>query len=658
MATEDQYREIFQAEALENFEELNKLFTRLEKNYSDKKAINAIFRITHTLKGNALGMGFKDIGDMAHVMEDIFGEVRENKLELDPDIFDALFKALDKLGELIDSLKTNKKVRYKGLKTKLKVILRKAQEESVDENAEGGVALTADEPEVVSSDNTEVNSQSENEEPKKPAKKRRKKKVEKKTEEVVDNKEIQQEESLTELVEETEEIQIEEEKQETPELEEEVLVSPPVEVKTSDDSEEEEEDDEEEEEEEESETKIAFSDLVQVPVRKLDELLNLVGELIIERDRILATATGARNEYSRLMRITSDIQYSVMDVRLVQVGFLFNKFHRVLRDAARVEGKKVNLNLEGTETEIDRNVLQIISDSMIHLVRNSVGHGIEKPDDRIKAGKPEEGTVTLRARNESDTVVIEIQDNGKGIDPKIIAEKALKKGFVTKEHLKLMSDNEIRMLIFEPGFSSMDEVTAISGRGVGMDVVKRSIDSIGGSIELDSEVGKGSTISLFLPSSMAVKGALLFILNEQEFAIPLSHTEAVVQFKKNDIHKVKSGLMATYLQQTISIIFLDDAFEAADSVLLHKEQMFQKSLAKRTDDDELNVVIVNHNGTLIGVVVDRLLQQKDIVEKPLRKPVDQIGLFSGATILGNGAVCPVLNIPGLVNHVFRGGRRQ
>ena len=625
MAQEDQYREIFQAETLENFEELNKLFTRLEKNYADKKAINAIFRITHTLKGNALGMGFKDIGDMAHVMEDIFGEVRENKLELDPEIFDALFKALDKLGELIDSLKTEKKVRYKGLKTKLNVILKKAKEETLSEESEGGVALTSE----VAETESKVAEPAEEV----PAKKRRKRKVEEVTSET-----SQAEEKGKEITEET--------------------TSSPVasdEVVQTEDLEDE---DEDEEEEEQAETKIAFSDLVQVPVRKLDELLNLVGELIIERDRILATASGARNEYSRLMRITSDIQYSVMDVRLVQVGFLFNKFHRVLRDAASMEGKKVNLELEGTETEIDRNVLQIISDSMIHLVRNSVGHGVEKPDERLKVGKSEEGTVTLRARNESETVVIEIQDNGKGIDPKIIAEKAIKKGFVTKEHLKLMSDNEIRMLIFEPGFSSMDEVTAISGRGVGMDVVKRSIDSIGGSIELDSEVGKGSTISLFLPSSMAVKGALLFVLNEQEFAIPLSHTEAVVQFKKSDIHKVKNGLMATYLQKTISVIFLDDAFETADASKLHQDQLFQKSLNELKSDQELNVVIVNHNGTLIGIVVDRLLQQKDIVEKPLKKPVEKISLFSGATILGNGAVCPVLNIPGLVNHVFRGARRQ
>lgn len=619
MATEEEYREIFHAEADENQEELNRLFTVLEKDHKSKKSIDAIFRITHTLKGNALGMGFKAIGAMAHTLEDIFGEIRAGKLELDGDIFSELYKGLDTLTELIDALRSGKKVKYLGIKTKLGVILRNAKAEQ--EAAAGGEAPA----EVV-----------EEKPVKKPAAKKAKpKKEEEKVEEVKEEEQAPEEVNFDAVV-----------------------------AETNNEPEEVEETEEEEEEDGEAEVEdapnITFSDLVQVPVRKLDELMNLVGELVIERDRIMqlsndySEAEGNRSkvDFSRLVRITSDLQYSVMDVRLVQVSFLFNKFHRVVRDAANSEGKKVNLELEGTETEIDRNVLSIISDSMIHLVRNCVGHGIEKPEDRVKKGKSETGTITLKARNENDNVVIEIVDDGGGIDPKTIAKKAIEKGLTTKELIKHMTDQDIIMFIFEPGFSSMETVTAISGRGVGMDVVKRSIDSIGGTVTVDSKIGKGTVINLFLPSSMAVKGALLFELEDQEYAIPLSYTEAVVSFKKSEIHKVSQGLMATYLDKTLSIIFLRDLFELNDEYDNYQGATFHQSFDNWPEDKQLHVVVVHYNGRDVGFVVDKLLQQKEIVEKPLMKPVDTVKLISGVTILGSGNVCLVINVISIVQHVF------
>ena len=627
MATEEEYREIFHAEADENQEELNRLFTVLEKDHKSKKSIDAIFRITHTLKGNALGMGFKAIGAMAHTLEDIFGEIRAGKLELDGDIFNELYKGLDTLTELIDALKSGKKVKYLGIKTKLGVILRNAKEEQAKEA--GG------------------DSAEEVKEEKAPAKKAPAKKAAAKKE---------KEEKTEEPAPEDKKEEVEEEEK----VAEEVNFDNIVPGGTVDEEEEEEEGVEEEADDAPS---ISFSDLVQVPVRKLDELMNLVGELVIERDRIMqlsndyAAAEGKRSsvDFSRLVRITSDLQYSVMDVRLVQVSFLFNKFHRVVRDAANSEGKKVNLELEGTETEIDRNVLSIISDSMIHLVRNCVGHGVEKPEDRVKSGKNEVGTITLKARNESDNVVIEIVDDGGGIDPKRIAKKAIEKGLTTKELLKHMTDQDIIMFIFEPGFSSMETVTAISGRGVGMDVVKRSIDSIGGTVQVNSIIGKGTTITLFLPSSMAVKGALLFELENQEYAIPLSYTEAVVSFQKNEIHKVSQGLMATYLDKTLSIIFLRDLFELNDEYDNYKGATFHQNFDSWPADKQLHVVVVSYNGKDVGFVVDKLLQQKEIVEKPLMKPVDTVKLISGVTILGNGNVCLVINVISIVQHIFSYG---
>jgi two-component system, chemotaxis family, sensor kinase CheA len=563
MSTEkdNEYREIFLAEALENYTEMNRLLTVLEKNITDTKAVQALFRITHTLKGNATGMGFDKIAEMAHVMEDFFGEVREGRLTLSAELFSSVFKAADVLGELIDAIKTPKEVKYRGIKTKLEVFIKNVKQESAQatasspESSTKEVALDASKPSLA------------------------------------------QEES-----------------------------HPETEVES---------------------INVSFSDLVQVPVKKLDNLLNLVGELIIERDRIIANSahTHSSNEYSRLNRISSDLQYSVMDVRLVQVGFLFNKFHRIVRDAASKEGKKVSLKLEGTETEIDRNILQVISDSLIHLIRNSVGHGVEKPEERKKKGKPEEGTVTLSATSESDTVLIVIKDDGAGIDPQRIKQKAIEKGVVSLQEANQMSDRDLIRLIFEPGFSTMDQVTAISGRGVGMDVVKRALDSIGGTIQVDTMIGEGSIFTLSLPSSMAVKSTLLFDLDNQTYAIPLSYTESVISIYKSDIHKTASGLITVHLDNTIHIVFLADLF--AQSIGNQKEK--HHSFDKLHPEQKLEVVVVIFNGKRIGFIVDKLLQQKEIVEKPLRKPFDTIPFLSGVTILGNGNVCLALSIPGIMN---------
>lgn len=562
---EQEYKEIFLAEALENFTEINRLLTVLEKNVTDAKAIQAIFRITHTLKGNATGMGFEKIADLAHVMEDLFGEIREGRVALGNDMFTSIFKAADVLGELIDAIKSPRDVKYRGIKTKLEVYIKNARNDKAAP------------------------------------------------------KEENREESKEEV------------KDQTPaEAKAEVKEVAP------------------EEDETETTTNVSFSDLVQVPVKKLDNLLNLVGELIIERDRIIAMNAGSRsgNEYSRLNRISSDLQYSVMDVRLVQVGFLFNKFHRIVRDASSKEGKLVKLKLEGTDTEIDRNILQVISDSLIHLIRNSVGHGVEKPEDRRAAGKPEEGTVTLAATSESDTVIIRIQDDGAGINPAKVKKKAIEKGLITAQEGEQLSDRDIIMLIFEPGFSTMDQVTSISGRGVGMDVVKKALDSIGGSVQVESTLGQGSVITLSLPSSMAVKSTLLFELESQTYAIPLSYTESVISIYKSDIHKTANGLITVHLGKTIHIVFLADIFTTKPAGADKHSRL--DALHPET---KLEVVVVQFNGKRLGFIVDKLLQQKEIVEKPLRKPVDSISMVSGVTIMGNGNVCLVLSIPGVMSAV-------
>jgi two-component system, chemotaxis family, sensor kinase CheA len=318
-----------------------------------------------------------------------------------------------------------------------------------------------------------------------------------------------------------------------------------------------------------------------------------------------------------------------------------------------MEGKQVNLVLEGTENEIDRNVLQIISDSLIHLVRNAVSHGIETEQERMLAKKTPVGTVKLSARSEKEEVIIEVSDDGKGINPAVIGRKALEKGLITPEMLRTMNEEDITQLIFEPGFSSAEKVTAVSGRGVGMDVVKKAIDAIGGKISIQSEVGRGSTIRLSLPSSMAVKNALLFELGSGSFAIPLSYTEAVVSLFKRDIFKVGNGLLARYLENNISIVFLNDLFRLESIKASLKEGILHQTFNTVSDTEKLYIVVVSYNNRLVGFVVDKLLQQKEIVEKPLGQFFEEVRFISGATILGNGNVCLVLDAPAIMSFLFK-----
>lgn len=586
MGKEQEYKEIFLAEAHESYEQLNNLFTELEKDTKSRKVIDAIFRITHTLKGNAMGMGFTEIAELGHVVEDVFNEVKGGKLELDGNIFSSLFKANDVLGELIDAISNPHVVRYKGIKTKLEVLLKNNREgftSPIDITDSTFSSIAHVNPEDLSVDGTASSG-------------------------IINLDSGQQETAFTD--------------------DEDVF---------------------------QSQAKVTISDVVQVPVRKLDALLNIVGELIIEKDSLIARYTDLgfkASEFARLHRITSDLQFGVMDVRLVQVGFMFSKFNRIVRDVAVIENKKVNLFLEGTEIEIDRNILKTMSDSLVHMVRNSVSHGIESPEERRSLGKPETGKIMLTARNEKDTVFIEVSDDGAGMDEDTIRKKAVEKGLVTSEHARLLSRDEVLRLIFEPGFSNAEKVTEISGRGVGMDVVKRATESIGGKIAIETEVGKGSTFILSLPSSMAVKGALLFELNKQEYAIPLTHTEAVISLRKRDLHKISNGLIATYLGHAISVLFLHDLFNR-NGLRDTKEGPFHPVFEDMDDNQKLELVVVSYSNKLVGLIVDRFLQQREIVEKTLFSPVDENDLFSGATILGNGNVCLVLNVVNVLNNLFK-----
>ncbi len=573
---ESEYRELFLVEALENFEELNRRFIDLEKENNDQGAINAIFRITHTLKGNAMGMGFDAIAELSHVMEDVMGSIKNGDIKLNKEMFESLFKANDKLGELINALKTGKKVSYLGIKTKLSILHKNSLQNKGTEEPE---AQDTGEGSIEEVEEAVHESAMENKEPQTPE----------------------------------------------PQSAEEA-------------------------------PKITFTEVIQIPVKKMDDLMNLVGQLIIERDRLISmftTDNSSNSQFDSLQRISSNLQYNIMKARMVQVGFLFNKFHRIVRDVAALENKKVDLSLKGTEIEIDRNILKTMSDSMIHLVRNAVSHGIEDGETRKKNNKSSNGKITLDARYEKDRVVIMVSDDGKGIDAQVIRNKIIEKGLVNADYAKSLEDQDVLMYIFEPGFSSAEKVTEVSGRGVGMDVVKRTVESIGGQVTIDTEVGKGSTINMILPSSLALKGALLFELNKQEYAISLGYTEAVISLQKNEIHKISDGLMANYLEATIPIVFLNDLFSLNELTEISNSGILHRTFDELDPQTQLDVIVISYSGKFVGLVVDRLLQRKEIIEKTLPRPVDKVKLLSGTTILGNGNVCLVVDVAAITDLLFK-----
>ncbi|WP_236704895.1 chemotaxis protein CheA [Hymenobacter sp. AT01-02] len=402
--------------------------------------------------------------------------------------------------------------------------------------------------------------------------------------------------------------------------------------------------DDSDEDDEDANRKLELSDLVYIQIKKLDHLLNLVGELIIDRDRVLtlsreignpALATAA----AHFSRIADELQYSVMDARLVNVGSLLNKFPRVVRDVATAEKKDVELTIVGEDIQIDRNILQIITDALLHLVRNAVGHGLETPADRLAAGKSAQGHLTLSAQTQRDEVLLQVVDDGRGINVGNVRRKAIERGLVSQEVAANLDDDAVRAFLFEPGFSMAKEVTEISGRGVGLDVVKLAIDSLGGQLRVDSVLGEGTTFTLVLPTSIAVKGALLFELDARSYAIPLMHTDSVVSLQPTDFHVVGGLLMSRVQDENVPVVPLRNLLHNGDGPL---PPAVKGELTGRQD-----IIIVNYSNRKLGLIVDRFLRQQDIVIKPMSKPLDTIDLFGGVTLLGSGQVCLVLDVPAL-----------
>lgn len=396
---------------------------------------------------------------------------------------------------------------------------------------------------------------------------------------------------------------------------------------------------------------VGLSDLIYIRIKKLDDLLNLVGELIIDKDRILALEKEIGNEelrsvVSHLHRITVALQNSVMDARLITIGSLFNKFPRIARDVAIAENKEISVDISGQDIQIDRNILQIITDSMLHIVRNAITHGIESPEERMVKGKPKGGKLRVTAQNDKDNVVVQVKDDGAGIDVEKVRTHAVEQGFITFDRANELTNSEVLSFIFEPGFSLKKEITEFSGRGVGLDVVKNAIDVVGGKISIDSIKDEGTTFVLNIPTSMAVKSALLFQVGANCYAVPLVHTIYVFTVPKESVHQVGPTMVIDIKTDILPLIYLSDFF---------KSDGLEWGSSDALREENIDIIVVSYNNRKIGLIVDKFLRQQDIVVKPLNEPVNKSDIFGGVTLLGTGEICLVLDMPSILRSFLNKG---
>ncbi len=644
--------EEFLVEAGEIIDSLDQDLINLENSPDDEELINRIFRGMHTLKGGAGFLNLTTIVELAHRMEDIFNKVRSGELKIDSEKLDILFEGLDKLKEALDMVRDSGEIPDP---EDIDDILKK-----LDSILEGNETSSSQD----ASNSTESKENPDNKENEGSGKKMKfkedvpealRKLIEKYPdkdlagllEEIIlmppEERPMEIIPVIEKLIEEGKEIKdlVEEEKEEKKELppppppqpvskkepdKKPEPVKPPVPVKPP-------------------KEKKKTSDVIRIDVERIENLMNLVGEIVLDRNRIMRLISQLEREIKSetvealnetvisMDRTVSDLQAAVMKLRMQPIKKIFSKFPRIVRDLSKKLGKKVNLIIEGENTELDKSIIDKLEDPLIHLVRNSLDHGIETPEERVMMGKPETGTIKLFAYHEGDHIIIGISDDGRGIDVEKVKQKAIEKGLITPDQAKQMTEKDAYSIILMPGFSTNDQVTELSGRGVGMDVVASVIYSLRGTIEIESEEGKGTTILLKLPLTVAIIRTLIIGVNNQIFSIPL---HAIIEIVKYDKEKVKN------VGRFKSLVLRDEVLPLFSlNELLGVEESGEKNF----------IVVVKVGEKYIAVSVDKLYGEEEIVIKSMGALLEDIPGIAGATIAGDGKVILILDINSLLNDV-------
>lgn len=691
-----QYLEIFIDESEEHLQTLSDCIMVLEKEPDNKDTINEVFRAAHSLKGMAGTMGFKRMQHLTHDMENVFQEVRSDRVKVTSGMIDLLFKCLDALEGYLDNIKSTSDEGAEDNEVIIKELndfIAKADGEAEAENKEVSevkeaapaatqeekegqekIELTEEEKKAIRE--AESNGQhiyamtvriqkdcllkaaraflvfkavedfgqilvyrpssqdiedekfeldfsfflaSEEETDKIVAAAKAVSEIEK-----VDAEEIH----LDEYVKEAETQEEQQAKEAAAEQKEAPAEAPKAAEKKAPAA----------NAKKQTNAKPVTGRTVRVDIEKLDALMNQVSELIIAKNSLVSISSNESGEYQNqsfheqieyLERITTNLHESVMKVRMVPIESVVNKFPRMIRDLSRKLGKKMELYMSGEDTELDRTVVDQIGDPLQHLLRNSADHGLEDNATRIERGKPEVGSIFLKAFQEGNNVIIEVGDDGNGIDVAAVRDKAVERGVITAEQAENMSQKEIINLLFLPSFSMAKKITDISGRGVGLDVVKSNIEALGGDVEVRTKLGEGTTFIVRLPLTLAIIQALMVEIRDEKYAIALGSIANIESIPVNEIKYVQAQEVIHLRGAVIPLIRLDQVLDMEE---------------KQEEPENLTVVIVKKGDSLAGLVVDNLIGQQEIVIKSLGKYITNNKIISGATILGDGEVALILDV--------------
>ncbi len=643
--------EDFLIEAFEMVDQLDQDLVELESNPEDLELLNRIFRVAHTIKGSSSFLNFDILTSLTHNMEDVLNKARRGELKITPDVMDVVLASIDLMKALLQAIKNsgtdaNSGIDITDVVKKLQAISQgdapatdsaQAQpqaesqaQDSAPQSESSSVASDnplSDEPDK---DYAHMSSEEVEAEIERLLKKRqeadKQKRAEKKAHGEVSDIQAPKPVDSTPIT----------PKEATPAPKPATPISPKADVAKKPSTGKE-------------ETKTVATNVeqtVRVDVKRLDTLMNLIGELVLGKNRLIRIYGDMEERYdgekfleelnqivSSVSSVTTDLQLAVMKTRMQPVGKVFSKFPRMVRDLSRELKKNIDLVITGEETELDKSVVEEIGDPLIHIIRNSCDHGIEPPEERKVLGKPEVGRVDLKAYNEGNHIVIEITDDGAGMDPEALKQKAIEKGLISEKEADSMSDKEAMGIIFKPGFSTSKVVTNVSGRGVGMDVVKTNVEKLNGIIEIDSEKGKGSTFKLKIPLTLAIMQTLLVTTQEEYYAIPLSSVIETVRVSQDEIYTVDGKSVLRLRDQVLSLVRLADIFNV-NSVL--------------EPSSEVYVVIVALAEQKIGVIVDDLIGQEEAVIKSLGYYLKSTRGIAGATVRGDGKITLIVDVAAMM----------
>ncbi|MGT0049923.1 chemotaxis histidine kinase/response regulator CheAY2 [Helicobacter pylori] len=646
--------EDFLIEAFEMNEQLDQDLVELEHNPEDLDLLNRIFRVAHTIKGSSSFLNLNILTHLTHNMEDVLNRARKGEIKITPDIMDVVLRSIDLMKTLLVTIRDTGSDTNNGKENEIEEAVKQLQA-ITSQNLEGAKEGTKEAPKKENQEEAKKENIKENQENKAKAPTAENpvsdnpladepdldytnmsaEEVEAEIERLLNKRQEADKERRAQKKQEAKPKQEVAPKTETPRTETPKTPKTETKAKAKADT------------EENKAPSIGVEQTVRVDVRRLDHLMNLIGELVLGKNRLIRIYGDVEERYdgekfleelnqvvSSISAVTTDLQLAVMKTRMQPVGKVFNKFPRMVRDLSRELGKSIELIIEGEETELDKSIVEEIGDPLIHIIRNSCDHGIEPLEERRRLNKPETGKVQLSAYNEGNHIVIKISDDGKGLDPVMLKEKAIEKGVISERDAEGMSDREAFNLIFKPGFSTAKVVSNVSGRGVGMDVVKTNIEKLNGIIEIDSEVGVGTTQKLKIPLTLAIIQALLVGVQEEYYAIPLSSVLETVRISQDEIYTVDGKSVLRLRDEVLSLVRLSDIFKV-DAIL--------------ESNSDVYVVIIGLADQKIGVIVDYLIGQEEVVIKSLGYYLKNTRGIAGATVRGDGKITLIVDVGAMMD---------